>query len=264
VTVGRFRQFVAAWDGGSGLDGGPGYVPPAGSGKHAHLNGGAGLANNARGGTFESGWLATDDAQVDPTDTNLGCDPNPSFASWTPVAGPQERLPIDCVTWYEAYAFCIWDGGFLPSEAEWEYAAAGGGGTVGQREYPWGTAMPGTGNQYAIYHDYYYQPLPGGVGLPYMAPVGTALLGAGLWGQLDLVGDVQEWVLDSLGPYVNPCVDCGYLTPTTTSERMARGANFDTGDFGGNNLPLEPPTRIAAPETQRGVTVGLRCARPPL
>jgi formylglycine-generating enzyme required for sulfatase activity len=29
VTVGRFRQFVTAWDGGSGLDGGPGYEPAA-------------------------------------------------------------------------------------------------------------------------------------------------------------------------------------------------------------------------------------------
>src|SRR5208337_5313332 len=73
-------------------------------------------------------------------------------STWTPSPGTQENLPVGCVTWYEAYAFCIWDGGFLPSGAEWEYAAAG---VSQQREYPWGSTAPGTGNQYAIYNSQY-------------------------------------------------------------------------------------------------------------
>jgi formylglycine-generating enzyme required for sulfatase activity len=138
VTVGRFRQFVNAWNGGAG------YTPPAGSGKHVHLNGGLGLVNvgDDAGLAYEPGWVATDDVNVAPTSTNLNCIGANDYptATWTPSASTQENLPINCVNWYEAYAFCIWDDGFLPSEAEWEYAAAGGN---QEREFPWGSTAPG-------------------------------------------------------------------------------------------------------------------------
>ena len=118
VTLGRFRQFVNAWNSGSG------YVPPAGSGKHTHLNGGRGLANSGAPRTYETGWVASDDDKIAPTAANLLCDPGsdslalPDDDVWTDAPGTHENRPINCVNWYEAYAFCIWDGGFLPSEAD--------------------------------------------------------------------------------------------------------------------------------------------------
>jgi sulfatase modifying factor 1 len=106
VTVGRFRQFVGAWS--------AGWLPAAGSGKHAYLSGGQGLVNigNDAAATYEPGWLVEDNSSIAPTDNNLTCD---SSATWPSPDGINENLPINCVTWFEAYAFCIWDGGFLPS-----------------------------------------------------------------------------------------------------------------------------------------------------
>ena len=267
VTVGRFRQFVNAWNAGTG------YTPAAGSGLHTHLNGGHGLLAlgavgadagvpdatadgeaGARGATYEPGWLAADDSNIAPTNANLACDP--SFATWTATAGSNENLPITCVTWQESYAFCIWDGGFLPSEAEWDYAAAGGS---QQREYPWGSAAAGANNQYAIYGDSvgdcYY---PSGAltkctGTVNIAPVGTATLGAGLWGQLDMAGEVNQRTLDGFAPFVDPCVDGAYFGD-------AANRTIRCGNYGSNMLT---PHRVSAPATNRYPWVGVRCARAP-
>jgi len=259
VTVGRFRQFVTAWNGGTG------YTPPAGSGKHTYLNGGQGLVSTGGGeeggaadggggdgGTeYEPGWVASDDANVTPTTANLACDPK--FAAWTASAGANENVPINCVDWYEAYAFCIWDGGFLPSSAEWEYAAAGGN---RQLEYPWGQEAPGISNVYAVYDCYFGGTGPGTcTGFSNIASVGTTYGGAGVWGQLDLAGNVWEWNLDWEEAYVSPCGDCASLSSGTT--RTIRGGYFE-----GDGTVMVPPYRTFVTPTGRTYRVGFRCARP--
>jgi formylglycine-generating enzyme required for sulfatase activity len=263
--VGRFRQFVNAWT--------AGWLPAAASGKHTHLNGGQGLTNVGEdaGIVYEPGWVTTDDSNIAPTNVNMEC--SPTYSTWTVSAGRNENLPINCVNWYEAYAFCIWDGGFLPSENEWQYAAAGGS---QQRAYPWGSANPGTTNQYAIYNcDYPNGPADAGTvalnlfgmgictGVASIAPVGTPAPGAGLWGQRDLAGNVFALMLDSYtNSYSEPCTDCAYLTPALS--RVFRGGSFNDSSY------YLPPHRSALVDNDsaglplnRDYHVGFRCARAP-
>ena len=247
VTVGRFREFVAAWMGG--------WNPPAGSGKHTHLNAGQGLVNcESAASAYETGWVATDDPNIAPTTANLGT------GTWTGAPVSNESLPITMVNWYEAYAFCIWDGGFLPSEAEGEYAAAGG---ALELEYPWGSTDPGTGNQYAIYQCLYPSGMMNACNGPaddYIAPVGTATLGVGHWGQMDLAGNAFEWTLDYSASYV-ACDDCAALSPTPDPNGTMRSQKG--GTFATPRTVLTPPYRSAEPPATRGLGFGIRCARTP-
>jgi len=250
VTVGRYRRFVAAWDGGSG------YTPPIGSGKHAHLNGGKGLADSGSPGDYETGWSASDGNNLAPNNDNLDC--QSGAATWTSDPGSHENLPVNCVNWWEAYAFCIWDGGFLPSEAEFVYAAAGGN---EQRRYPWGAEDPAADNLHAIYDCNY----PDGVSgtcdktVDHIAPVGTAAPGAGRWGQLDLVGNLMEWYLDWFAPaYGNPCTDCADLTKS--SGRALRDGYFASTDA---TLLLAPYRNNGFYPSNRFYSFGFRCAREP-
>jgi formylglycine-generating enzyme required for sulfatase activity len=281
VTVGRFRQFVnAAFP----RDGGAGWLPAAGSGKHAHLNRGSGLLldvaasyNNTGalldgGVTYEPGWVTSNDGEIAPTDANLAsCSGDGfgqgagagSYSTWTPSVGTQESLPINCVNSAEAHAFCIWDGGFLPTYAEWEYAAAGGS---LQRYYPWGSTEPRADNRYAIYGsgdgNCYYPTgaLAPCTGVLNIAPVGTASLGAGFWGQLDLLGNLDELTLDAnTFPVVDPCVDCAVVFPGWTG--LALG--FVGEDFIQPTLATVESFGGAGDGSTRDSQTGFRCARHP-
>ncbi len=262
VTVGRFRQFVAVWA--------AGWRPLPGSGKHVHLNGGQGLMDVSgapeAGTSYEIGWLAADNSKVAPTDATLICQ-QPDFASWTPTVGTRENRPINCVNWFEAQAFCIWDGGFLPSEAEYEYAAAGGN---QQRAYPWGSTDPGDASHYAIYGDdrgncYYPSGALERCSDMSIASVGTASSGQGLFGHLDLSGNVWQWVSDWFLHYTD-CMDCAALSApppdfisTTVSSRVLRG-----GSFSSSAPVLLVPARYAwSDPADRTLNDGFRCARMP-
>ena len=157
-----------------------------------------------------------------------------------------DSLPMTCVTWYEAEAFYIWDGGRLPTEAEWNYAAAGG---VEQRIYPWGSTAPNASYAVASY-------LTGAGTIA--AVVGSKPKGNGKWGHADLAGNVWEWVQDwYASPYQNPCNDCGNPTPATRHSIRGGGAGGGAlGDLTASNRTFDSPVLPA-----RSVVFGARCAR---
>ena len=119
--MGRFRAFVAA---GMGTQASP---PAPGAGAHPTIPG--------------SGWDANWNTSLPENTTELlasiKCIPF-VFPTWTDIPAANEHRPMNCISWYLAMAFCAWDGGFLPTEAEWNYAAAGGD---QQRAYPWSSPV---------------------------------------------------------------------------------------------------------------------------
>jgi formylglycine-generating enzyme required for sulfatase activity len=246
VTVSRFALFLTAVELGQGL-------PGAWAGKHDFLNGGRGLVvgTGDAGPVYESGWDPSWAAGIATTasgwDANLSCFP----ATLATATSPNPSDPINCITWFEAYAFCIWDGGFLPTEAEWNYAAAGGS---EQRVFPWGATDPQQDASLAKF----------GCGLPgtcndLAADIGTVNVdpgGAARWGQLNLAGNMAEWTLDWYGTYPMPCQDCSQTT--TGAYRIERGGNFQDDETG-----LHASARGRADPTMRSTLQGIRCARKP-
>ena len=230
ITVGRFRKFV---DAGLGTQTSP---PPSEAGANPYLP--------------NSGWDSSwNQFLVDANGLSAALKCGTTSQIWTDSAGPNDSLPMPCITWYEAFAFCSWDGGRLPTEAEWNYAASGG---EEQRPYPWGSAEPGPYTDLANYGCY----RNGGYcdAVAAIAPPGASPMGSGKWGQMDLAGNVWEWILDWYGDYPNPCHDCALLSPP--SARAIRGGGYV------NDAPaLLSSSRNDEIPVVRDVVQGARCAR---
>ena len=136
-----------------------------------------------------------------------------------------ENHPVVGVTWYAVRAYSLWlslieesAGHYrLANEIEWEWAAGGKQGTIGQevREYPWpeekGVATPKLLNF-------------GGSNIGATTPVGSYPDGATPEGLYDMAGNVWEWCNDWYGDdgtFTDP------LGPETGSDRVLRGGGWD-------------------------------------
>jgi iron(II)-dependent oxidoreductase len=99
------------------------------------------------------------------------------------------REPVQHVSFFEAEAFARWSGGRLPTEAEWEKAAAWDPAARRARRYPWGEAPPGP--EHANLDQTAFGP----------APVGSFPAGASAYGAEQLLGDVYEWTTSPFTGY---------------------------------------------------------------
>ncbi|WP_129356560.1 SUMF1/EgtB/PvdO family nonheme iron enzyme [Sorangium cellulosum] len=167
------------------------------------------------------------------------------YPTWTATPGPNEHRPIHCVTWYEAFAFCVWDGGCLPTEAEWNHAAAGG---AEQRDYPWGSSRQGGFAANECRGD----GTSAGCSLSAFLPVGSfSPSGDARWGHADMLGNASEWTLDCHGDYPVSCEDC--------SSQGCSGSSYVVR--GGNAIAPLYDTTFRNSEDRTARTQGIRCAR---
>jgi formylglycine-generating enzyme required for sulfatase activity len=228
VTLGRFRNFVAHYD--------QWHKPDVGEGAtRSHpLDG------------WQSGWSHLLPNTADDLKAEIYCAGGIGDPVWTDIPFMSEAYAMNCLTWYVAYAFCIWDGGRLPTEAEWEFASAGG---TDERLYPWGNTYD---SSYANVRTYFR-----------VTRVGEAGDGNGLgrWLQSDLAGNVWEWTRDVYHAYppTTVLVHDPLLAYSGSSSDLPvmRGGSW----FQGDSFVTLSYQRSWYTSNQANTTVGVRCAR---
>jgi formylglycine-generating enzyme required for sulfatase activity len=139
-------------------------------------------------------------------------------SSWAFRRYPAERAnhPVYTVSAASADAYAAWAAARanrafrLPTEAEWEFAAAGPDG----REYPWGQCFdPALANTAEC-------------GLLDTSPVGAFLGGESPFGVADMGGNVEEYVADVYAPYPGGELIADHLVQIHGTYRIARGGGF--------------------------------------
>jgi iron(II)-dependent oxidoreductase len=112
---------------------------------------------------------------------------------WTRAMDHVERVnprrPLTHVCWHEAEAYCRWAGYRLPTEAEWEKAAAWDPATGESRIYPWGDDEPT--ERHANLDQLGFMAAEIGA-----YPAGTSAVGCH-----QMIGDVWEWTASDFVGY---------------------------------------------------------------
>jgi len=164
-----------------------------------------------------------------------------TFDRWASVA---PHRPIVHVCWFEAEAYARWANRRLPTEAEWELAAA----TTEKRALPWGDEPPGDARA--------------NVDGRFGGLVDVAALPAGdsAFGCRQMIGNVWEWTSSRFAPYPGFAADPyeEYSEPWFATPHMVlRGGSWAT-----RGRLLRTTWRNFYPPDRRDVLAGFRtCAR---
>jgi formylglycine-generating enzyme required for sulfatase activity len=166
---------------------------------------------------------------------------NPVPVGWTSDDPPEgaAALPVTGISWYSAWAYARWVGGRLPTETEWERAAAGPMG----RPYPWGDEL-----DLARCRSKAQGPLA----------AASLLGGAGFFDLLHASGNVREWCLDRFDPrWYQRGARRNPRGPARNTHRVVRGGSFQSP---AETLRLQFRDHFDA--TKKAPDLGFRVARP--